>query len=926
MKSFFANKLNYLILLALVLTLGAAGFLGYNLLNSVKDVTVPDFLGKNKEEVFEWCGQLDEKYSCEIVYEGSKSVEKDIVFQQSLNAGSKLTDKITIRISSELITPIALPQLYEAQRSSIEDWAGKNGIDNLTFIEEFSDTVNKGIVIRMEPMEAIYHDTPVTVYISKGKEISADDPIEVKYGEYSNLSVAAFESQVKGLGLVPNHNTAKDSASTSVAKGNIVWHGSGTYKSGETINYGVCIEESKSASDIVVKSGAYVGYTEDNFKSKAKELGLSANHKTAKDDYSDSIAKGSIIWHGSGTYEKNETFNYGLSLGNKDGSSSSDIIVSSGAYVGYTEENFKAKAKELGLSANHNVAKDAYSDSIAKGSIVWHGSGTYVKNETFNYGLSLGKEGSSTPATVYVSAGTYVGKTVEEFQKAAVALGLIPTHKTSLDDYSDTVAKGNVVWHGSGTYNTNDSSDPFNYGVSLGKSDGSSGSASSDEIVITNGAYVGYTEENFIKKATELGLKATHVSSRDAYSDTIAKGSIVTHGYGVYEKNEAFNYGLSLGKENVPATVTVSAGTYVGKSETDFQKAAVALGLIPTHKTSKDAYSDTVAKGNIVWHGSGTYNTNDPNDPFNYGLSLGKSDGSSGSASADEIVVTNGAYVGYTEDNFIKKATELGLKATHVSSRDAYSDTIAKGSVVTHGYGVYEKNEAFNYGLSLGKKADSSIYVSSGAYIGKSESEFLTIGKNLGLSPNHSSSRDAYSDTVAKGYIVWHGSGTYTSGETFNYGLSLGKSDTKVTVADKSGSSESEFKSYIEGLGLVLGTRSTAYSDSVKEGYLISNDTGSYSKGSKVNYKVSLGKQEEATGNIMRPERYQVGSTYDETKTKMQSYLSVFYKVEYYGVTSERGVGQLERIEVGEYGSSYSAGSYPVSTPIKVYIVNKQSN
>ena len=851
MKSFFANKLNYLILLALVLTLGAAGFLGYNLLNSVKDVTVPDFLGKNKEEVFEWCGQLDEKYSCEIVYEGSKSVEKDIVFQQSLNAGSKLTDKITIRISSELITPIALPQLYEAKRSSIEDWASKNGIDNLTFIEEFSDTVNKGTVIRMEPMEAIYHDTPVTVYISKGKEISADDPIEVKYGEYSNLTVSAFESQVKGLGLVPNHNTAKDAASTSVAKGNIVWHGSGTYKSGETINYGVCIEESKSASDIVVKSGAYVGYT---------------------------------------------------------------------------EENFKAKAKELGLSANHNVAKDAYSDSIAKGSIVWHGSGTYVKNETFNYGLSLGKEGSSTPATVYVSAGTYVGKTVEEFQKAAVALGLIPTHKTSLDDYSDSVAKGNVVWHGSGTYNTNDSSDPFNYGVSLGKSDGSSGSASSDEIVITNGAYVGYTEENFIKKATELGLKATHVSSRDAYSDTIAKGSIVTHGYGVYEKNEAFNYGLSLGKENVPATVTVSAGTYVGKSETDFQKAAVALGLIPTHKTSKDAYSDTVAKGNIVWHGSGTYNTNDPNDPFNYGLSLGKSDGSSGSASADEIVVTNGAYVGYTEDNFIKKATELGLKATHVSSRDAYSDTIAKGSVVTHGYGVYEKNEVFNYGLSLGKKADSSIYVSSGAYIGKSESEFLTIGKNLGLSPNHSSSRDAYSDTVAKGYIVWHGSGTYTSGETFNYGLSLGKSDTKVTVTDKSGSSESEFKSYIEGLGLVLGTRSTAYSDSVKEGYLISNDTGSYSKGSKVNYKVSLGKQEEVTGNIMRPERYQVGSTYDETKTKMQSYLSVFYKVEYYGVTSERGVGQLERIEVGEYGSSYSAGSYPVSTPIKVYIVNKQSN
>ena len=193
-----------------MLTLGAAGFLGYNLLNSVKEVTVPDFLGKKKEEVFEWCGQLDDRYSCEIVYEGSRSVEKDIVFQQSLNAGSKLTDKITIRISSELISPIELPQLYEAQRSSIEDWANKNGIENISFVEEFSDTVSKGIVIRMEPMESIYSDTPVTVYISKGKENAANEPIEVKYGEYVNLSVAAFESQVKGLGLVPNHNTSKD--------------------------------------------------------------------------------------------------------------------------------------------------------------------------------------------------------------------------------------------------------------------------------------------------------------------------------------------------------------------------------------------------------------------------------------------------------------------------------------------------------------------------------------------------------------------------------------------------------------------------------------------------------------------------------------------------------------------------------------------
>ena len=76
----------------------------------------------------------------------------------------------------------------------------------------------------------------------------------------------------------------------------------------------------------------------------------------------------------------------------------------------------------------------------------------------------------------------------------------------------------------------------------------------------------------------------------------------------------------------------------------------------------------------------------------------------------------------------------------------------------------------------------------------------------------------------------------------------------------------------------------------------------------------------------MRPEKYQVGDTYDSTKQKMQSYLSVFTNVEYIGVTSTKGVGRLEKIEVGSAGSSYSAGSYPVDTPIKVYIVNKQQN
>ena len=710
MKTFIANKINILLTFLLIAMLGVTGFFAYTMIRSSAKVVVPDFLGKNKEEAVEWCGQLDEKYSCEFVYEPSSSVEKDHIFQQSLNSGSVLKDKLIIRVSSELVKPIELPSLNNAKKQDIENWQRENGIVNLTFKEENSDTVEKGNVIRIEPAENISKDTPVTVYISLGKEGAENEQIEIKSGEYVNLTVSRFEEQVKSFGLVPNHDTSRDAKSESVAKGNVVWHGSGTYEKGETINYGVCLEESK-------------------------------------------------------------------------GSDKDEIVIKSGTYVGDSEEDFRSTAENLGLKPNHNSDKDAYSDTVAKGRIVWHGSGTYVKNETFNYGLSLGKKDSS--------------------------------------------------------------------------------GGDSDEIYVSKNQYVGKTESEFKQIASDLGLKAVHLSDRDAYSDTVAKGNIVTHGYGSYEKNEDFNYGLSLGKKSSSSDeVYVEYGKYIGKTESEFKQIASDLNLIAKHKSSHDAYSDTVAKGNIVWHGSGTYKCNDESDPFNYGLSLGKKDSSGGGS--DEIYVSKNQYVGKTESEFKQIASDLGLKAVHLSDRDAYSDTVAKGSIVTHGYGTYEKNENFNYGLSLGKKDSSGgdsdkIVISSGTYIGKSESEFRSTAESLGLRPYHNTDKDDYSDTVAEGCIVWHGSGTYVKGEDFNYGVSLGKRQTE-------------------------------------------------------------------TGQIMRPEKYQVGDTFDSTKQKMQSYLSVFTNVEYIGVSSTKGVGRLEMIEVGSYGSGYSAGSYPIDTPIKVYIVNKQTN
>ncbi|MBR0420103.1 MAG: hypothetical protein IJI66_13155 [Erysipelotrichaceae bacterium] len=467
-----------------------------------------------------------------------------------------------------------------------------------------------------------------------------------------------------------------------------------------------------------------------------------------------------------------------------------------------------------------------------------------------------------TPTTqdgedIVIKAGTYVGLSEDDFKSKATSLGLKANHNSNKDDYSSTVEKGKVVWHGSGTY---EKGEKFNYGLSLGKSSSSS-STSDNDLYIEAGTYVGKTESEIKMIATNLGLVPTHVSSRDSYSDTVAKDSIVTHGYGQYEKGEAFNYGLSLGKKGSDTTdddLYVTYGQYIGKTESEFKTIATNKGLVANHKSTLDDYSDTVAKGNVVWHGSGQY---EKDELFNYGLSLGKK---GSDTSDDDLYIKAGTYVGKTEDEFKTIATNKGLKPNHKSEKDQYSDSIAKGSIVWHGSGQYVKDEAFNYGLSLGKQESTqTIQVSADQYVGKTENEFKTIAQTLGLNPTHLTSRDSYSDTVAKGSIVSHGYGSYTKGEDFNYGLSLGKKETPVV--------------------------STVY--------------------------------------IMRPNYYSASDTFDGTKQTILNALGALQNLTFQAVTSTSGeaVGQITKITVGG-DESYSAGNYTIDTPVVVYIVSKQGN
>ncbi len=614
------KKINALLAILLTAAVGIGVFVGYSFIKESKSITVPDFLGKNKQEVFIWCGALDPEYSCKIEYEESTSTDKDLVFYQSVNAGNKLKDSLTVKVSTGIIETISLPVIdSDTNKEEIENWVRNNSLKNVSYVEENSDKVKKGNIIRIDAPETITADSMITVYVSKGSA-ETERSIEIKSGEYINLTVAQFEAKTKELGLKPNHNSARD-------------------------------------------------------------------------DYSSSIAEGKIVWHGSGTYVKDETINYGLSLGNK----ANKIIIDKGDYIGKTVSEFEEAVKKFTLNPYHDSDKDDYSDTVKKGNVVWHGSGTYEENEKIRYGISLGNQGETQDDSdgIIISKGQYVGKTVSDFENAVKALKLDPYHDPDKDEYSDTVTKGNIVWHGSGTY----------------------------------------------------------------------------------EPNERIRYGLSLGKKNTDGKVTVESG-YEGKSESEFRQYIQGLGLVPN------------------------------------------------------------------------------------KSEELYSETFAKGTVISYITGEYNVGNSVSYKVSKGKQSDEpqEVVITKGQYVGKTVTEFENITRGLTLDPYHDPEKDDYSDTVPEGYVVWHGSGTYVANERIRYGLSLGPRP-----------------------------------------------------------------QEEETAYIMRPNYYEPGDTYQETKSKMQNYLSKFTNLTFEETTSDLRVGQIAKISVNG-NESYSAGNYPVSTPVKVYIVSKQNN
>ena len=343
-------------------------------------------------------------------------------------------------------------------------------------------------------------------------------------------------------------------------------------------------------------------------------------------------------------------------------------------------------------------------------------------------------------------------------------------------------------------------------------------------------------------------------------------------------------------------TIEIHYGDFLNLTVSEFESKAKTLGLNPNHQTSRDRYDADVKEGNIVWHGSGTY---EKGEIFNYGVCI------------YAIQVKPSEYVGKSEADFIKIAADLKLVPKHIDDRDAYSTSIEKGYIVTHGNGLYVENEEFKYGLSRGP---ANV---NGGYEGAKEEDFINYLTMLELNGDrHTSS----SSTVSSGRIISYNYGKYSTGDNVTYYVSTGPEDTSVDVPSFEGSDEGAFLAYLTNNGLYAGSRSEVASQ-YKAGTIVSNDTGRKNKGDRINYTVSSSQKETAIIESFETVRDSVSheNDYEHAEYDMKKYLFgrgfMNYEVQPVVYPSTRA-GILMAIYINGEPLDYA-----VSVPIDAYIV-----
>lgn len=565
----FKSKTNIILLIILIILLSTGGIICYKAIN--KPVVAIDYSNMSINEATAWFAENKVEEYLVIENEYSNDIEKDKLIFQSIKPEAKIADKVTLIFSlgpehpKEKIPVENLKTLNEA-KSYFEN----NGFTNIEYVEEIKADVENNIVISIEPIEC-YKTDKITVKIAKNEESHKEANSSGIYlpTDLLGISESEFLSKCRELNLTNivkdetgfySNKIAKDKLAYYLPDGNveantkIVYKLSlGSYEFNEDDFNGKTLEEAENKIKFLNNMNAYIdkNIVTYNIETSKYTEGKLFECEASKDSGLTKIACNIA----TGTKD-NITVNLPTNL------------------LGKTEQEFKNKCSELGLT---NIVKDDsgyYSSINPKGTIAYYEPDGKIQTDTkVVYRLSLGP--------YEFDNSIFKGLTKSDAENKAKEL-------------NERNAKIDISFNGTGK-NISDctaSKSGSTTKISCSLTNNTAPTISNKATLPTN--LLGYKEEDFIAKAKELGFTNLEKDSSGYYSTINAKGTIAYYDPdGELDKNTKIIYKISLGNYEF------NASEYNGKTKADVQNYINQLNLLNAHVTlnTNDVLSNEYQSG-----------------------------------------------------------------------------------------------------------------------------------------------------------------------------------------------------------------------------------------------------------------------------------------------------------------------------------------
>lgn len=161
--------------------------------SSVEMVTVPTLTGRTYDEIMADSSVTD-NFAITKRSEASTQYEKDYIFEQSVEAGTQLEkgSEIIVTVSGGAKT-LSVPDIVDTPIATAEATLQRLGI-SYQVIEQPSDTVKEGNVIRISPTGEIAEDDIVVVYVSTGESV-IKNTVPALVGKYKEQARYLVESR-----------------------------------------------------------------------------------------------------------------------------------------------------------------------------------------------------------------------------------------------------------------------------------------------------------------------------------------------------------------------------------------------------------------------------------------------------------------------------------------------------------------------------------------------------------------------------------------------------------------------------------------------------------------------------------------------------------------------------------------------------------